>query len=1207
MQSAAGWVTETLSRIPGVSFEPSTNVFAPNALEPARRRFDELVTATSEMRGSSSWSDRVRNLAVAGTLAGHSGQLKAYADSWHTLWDVAGATDEDFEIWRGKRSLSGAARCHSDTWRQQVDHERLLPLLRWSALVRYLQPLTEAGLGHARAELLDGRLRADTAEDAFARGLAQVSERERVITEGLDHFDSAAHDQRVIAYAAAEAEVRAQWVTSGPAGLVAKRGGGESGVSTGGLARELEKTRNRLGTRAIMRKFGDAVQELTPLVLCSPSSAVDLIEPGVIDFDVVIFDEASQITVPEAVGPMGRARAVVVVGDSRQMPPSRKVGAQTASESDLDDPDIEEIVEDQESILSECELARVPTLQLSWHYRSQDEALIAFSNGAYYGGDLSSFPTPTLLSTETGVELRRVDGHFIRSNSSETRVLADGVVAAKATNPEEALAIVAAVRELLSRPSKPTIGIVTFNEQQRHLIDELLRAADTTDINKAMDESLMGPSDVLFVKALEQVQGDERDVVLFSIAFSKQVNGKIPLNFGPLSNLGGERRLNVAVTRARRKNIVFCSFDPDELTADSAAYRGVKDLQKFLIFARAAGQGGEVVGPLRPTVVRDRHRDEVAAALRDVGLHVMTDVGLSDFRLDLVIARTEAPARLILPVLLDGESWHTRRTVSDRDVLPVEVLRNLMGWPSVARIWWPMWLQNRQEVIDQILAEVERAEVAINSAASSSQVEGPGEVEPFARSLEASASSAGDSRQSDRQTLPTPTRGGSVVSLVSEEHDPVVTPSAPTPPVPIPAEAASNDSIAGSDTTLSAPRVGQFRAAHTNVVGAREVLDALPDRAAAAAIREQLRDVIDAEGPVELGRLVRIVARRFGLNAVRAARATDIARIIPSSQVRKGKGGSFAWPPEINPMTWTDYRTVNPDAPRILGEITLEEIANAMSAVVSDYPGADADEVIRRAAELFGIARLGTNVRSRLEAALKLMKSRPAPQPSLSDLSIADTSALDTSAVIPPPSLVREPAQHLSPPTSLAKGANVVIADGGPVSPAHLLIGLGWDTDSVDKAGGAAPDGSALVLGPDGRVIDDEHFVFFNNPMTVDGSVAHRGDTSSSGDDREQISVDLMTLSEQISRIVFVVSIDDAETGALRFPSIASAYIRVMNHDDLTELTRFDLRTSDLGDESAMVFGELYRRGTQWKFRAVGQGYESGLRGVATDFGVDVG
>ncbi|WP_156518288.1 DEAD/DEAH box helicase [Microbacterium aurantiacum] len=239
------------------------------------------------------------------------------------------------------------------------------------------------------------------------------------------------------------------------------------------------------------------------------------------EFDLVIFDEASQITVPEAIGAIARARAVVVVGDSKQMPPSRRVGTQTAAEEEFDDSGDEEIVEDQESILSECELARVPTLSLSWHYRSQDEALIAFSNRAYYDGGLSSFPTPSLLSSTTGVQFVPVDGQFIRTSSRDTVDMGRGVVAGKGTNPVEARAVVDTVASLLAAENAPTIGIVTFNEQQRLLIEDLLRAYDDPNINAAMDENAMGPSDVLFIKALEQVQGDERDVVLFSVAFSK--------------------------------------------------------------------------------------------------------------------------------------------------------------------------------------------------------------------------------------------------------------------------------------------------------------------------------------------------------------------------------------------------------------------------------------------------------------------------------------------------------------------------------------------------------------------------------------------------------------------------------------------------------------------------------------------------------------
>ncbi|WP_100350241.1 AAA domain-containing protein [Luteimicrobium subarcticum] len=958
-QRLAATAHARLSSLPGIHVEGTLNPFVPGALSAVRRQLERLAALTAPLRDSSGDVARAADLARQGHLRGHHDALAGYADAWSRMWSALGVTDDDFDVWRGGATLSVATARHEAVWRQQLEYERLLPLQRWVALVQHLEPLRANGLAAARDDLLEGRLPAHAAEEAFERGLAVTSKVERIAAEGLDRFDSVAHDERVRSYAQAEAEVRRQWVTSGPAGLLDQRGGRGAGQHTGGLARELEKTRNRLGTRAILRRYSDAVQEITPLVLASPSSAVDLIEPGSMDFDLVIFDEASQITVPEAVGAMGRARAVVVVGDKHQMPPTHRVGSQAAVDEDVDDPDAEEIVEDQESILSECELARVPALQLSWHYRSQDEALISFSNNAYYRGELSSFPTPSLLSLETGVELRRVDGRFIRTSSTEKRELRDGVTAGRGTNPEEALAIVDAITEILRDDPRRTIGVVTFNEQQRQLIADLLEKSNDAGVKAAMDESAMGPADVLFVKALEQVQGDERDVVLFSIAFSKQQNGKIPLNFGPLSRVGGERRLNVAVTRARRKNLVFCSFEPDELDAESASFRGVKDLKQFLFFARAAGRSGEVPEVPGRAAVRDRHRDEVAAALRGAGLHVMSDVGLSDFRLDLVLSRPESPERVVLPVLLDGPSWQQRQTVSDRDVLPVEVLRNLMGWPAVARIWWPMWLQNRDEVVQHVLAEFERAAASLEALAP----QGPGS-DPVPPAQPADDSSEDDSPEGPRV--------------------PVVSPLPPSGAVPAwlsPTPAVAGSAIASSSTTAppvtvpdDASPVGAtvFVPAASTVVGDLEVLDSLPQRRAVAAVREQILDIVQSEGPVELGRLVRIVGRRFGLQTVRANRVAAIQQVVPRVQVRKSRHGDFVWPQGVDPATWTGYRSADADMSRTLDEVAPEEIANAIRALVRDGRGTTDEELLRATAEVFGIVRLGANVRTRLEGVYSL-------------------------------------------------------------------------------------------------------------------------------------------------------------------------------------------------------------------------------------------
>lgn len=981
-RDTAAQIRASLAAIPGFASVVPSNPFAPGAFGDSRARLTELSAATSGLRGSDGWTLRVRGLAEAGQLDGQLEHLRAFADAWATLMRELVVQEDDLTEWLAGESLSAATRRHADEWKRDADYERLLGLQQWCALARRLECMRAARLQDARTQLLSGNLPADGVEDALARGIAAASLAERTRTSGLDRFDAVAHDGRVEAYATAQTEVRAQWVTDAPNTMLERRGGGGRRAHTGGLERELEKTTRRLGTRAILRKFGEAVQQLTPLVLASPASVVDLIDPQLMEFDLVIFDEASQITVPEAIGALGRARAAVIVGDSKQMPPTRRVGG-GASDEEIDDADADEILEDQESILSECELARVPTLSLSWHYRSQDEQLIAFSNKRYYKGELSSFPTPTLLSSETGIEFRRVampgpdsyaqargyatvpagyeDGRYLRAGS-KTVELVGGIRAGANTNPAEAFAVVDAVRELVSGAGerKPSIGIVTFNERQRELIEDLLVQSGDRGIREAMDEQKTGRNDVLFVKALEQVQGDERDIIIFSVAFSKQANGKIPTNFGPLSNSGGERRLNVAVTRARRKDIIFCSFDPADLDVEGSAYDGPKHFKDFLIDAARAG-GAAIEAPGR-VAIRDRHRDDIAEALRAAGLHVMTDVGMSNFRLDLVLARPEAPDRPVLPVLLDGESWTRRSTVSDRDVLPLEVLRGLMGWPAVARIWWPMWMQNRETVVAQILEQMDVAEEALGTPDAVEAVVAEANLAPpVAPALEPAAHVSADEKVLEPTQFRSMDVGTPGVDL-GRPAKPVAYEPAPDATEP----ATSDESASGGSARAS--RGGVFVPAHANVVGSRDVLDELPRRSSAAAVREQILDVIDSEGPVELARLTRIVARRFGLNAVRAARAEEIARLVPRDRLKKSRLGAFAWPEVLDPQTWEGYRSADKDGSRSLDEVAPEEIKNAMIAVLQLAPTLDEEGVLRRTAEVFGIVRLGSLVKARLSA-----------------------------------------------------------------------------------------------------------------------------------------------------------------------------------------------------------------------------------------------
>ncbi|WP_258725390.1 DUF4011 domain-containing protein [Cellulomonas sp. NS3] len=617
-----------------------------------------------------------------------------------------------------------------------------LPLQRWVAFVGALEPLRRARLTSARELLLVGAVDAADAVRALDRGIAIASARERRTATGLDGFDPVAHGRAIGRFLSSAAAVRDHQRTALPREVTAARPFDASSAQgdMGGLVRELARQRGGLGVRGLMATYGELLTQVMPCVLVSPDSLARFFPARAGLFDLVVFDEASQIRVADAVGAMGRARAVVVVGDSKQMPPtsfaevtggSDEEGAEGGVDPETADGLVEGVltgalaVEDEESILSECVQARVPRRWLSWHYRSQDESLIAFSNHQYYEDRLSSFPAPTSGAADPGpggygVSLVRVDGTFHRT--ARRGGPGESTAGLLRTNPVEARAVVDEIRRRFDAAPDglPSIGVVTFNAPQRALIEALLRDSGDERLADALERSgsAGGSDEGLFVKNLENVQGDERDTILFSTAFSVNDRGYLPLNFGPLNRDGGERRLNVAVTRARRQVVVFSSFDPEQLRAEETQSVGIKHLRAYLDLAASRSRATTV--PARRSSAVDRHREQVAEALRERGIAVRTDVGLSDFRVDLALADAAAPGRPLVAVLLDGPGWAARRTVGDRDGLPTEVLSRLLRWPAVERVWLPAWLATPGDVLDHLVGAVERAaaEAAVDRASA---------------------------------------------------------------------------------------------------------------------------------------------------------------------------------------------------------------------------------------------------------------------------------------------------------------------------------------------------------------------------------------------------------------------------------------------------------------------------------------------------------
>src|SRR4051794_7839507 len=702
VQNGVQAIVARAASIPGLRVPENWNPFTDPGL--IDREVVWLRRASAAVDGDSPFHVGLRKLIVAGETDDPRGAARVIRlrDAVVRLLAVCRTTSPALSKWAGDDGF--VLRWTMTRPERGVEHPGLNSLRRWITFLDTLEPLRTTGLIEARWLLVTGQVLADDAVRAFDRGVAEASVEERRDATGLDLFDAEFHEKAIRRFTAASQAVRRHLTSALPAAVIDARpfdaalGAGQVGA----LQRELARQRRGLGVRALLAQYGELITAVMPCVLVSPDSVARFFPADTRLFDIMVFDEASQIRVADAVGALGRARTAVVVGDSKQMPPTSFAEPTSGAEDEASDFG-GTAVEDEESILSECVQARVPRQWLSWHYRSQDESLIAFSNAAYYENRLSSFPAPThgRPSAEPdgrGVSLVRVDGRFHRSVGG--RMLR--------TNPVEAEAIVAEVRRrfALSPDAPPSIGVVTFNAQQRALIESLLRDADDERLTEALDRS---DGEGLFVKNLENVQGDERDVVFFSTAFSVNERGQLPLNFGPLNRVGGERRLNVAVTRARRQVVVFSSFDPGQLRAEETSSVGIKHLRAYLDLAAL---GTDVLPrDIRSASVVDRHREEIAAALRGRGLVVRTDVGLSDFRIDLSVAHASDPDTPVMAVLLDGPAWARRRTVGDRDGLPVEVLGGMLRWPVVERVWLPSWLADSAAVVDTLVSAVESAPV----------------------------------------------------------------------------------------------------------------------------------------------------------------------------------------------------------------------------------------------------------------------------------------------------------------------------------------------------------------------------------------------------------------------------------------------------------------------------------------------------------------
>ncbi|WP_417773588.1 DUF3320 domain-containing protein [Stappia sp.] len=811
-------------------------------------------------------------------------------------------------------------------------------LLRdWSVWCRVRRQAITYNLGALVEQVESGAVPPDEARAAFRAGYARwwlpkVLDSDPVLRD----FRRFQHEHAIEAFREIDDLVRAhaaQRVSSAIAhGLPAVQSVPRNS-ELGLLRHQMELQRPSQSIRDMIGRMPESFSKLAPCMLMSPLSIAQYLPPNQALFDVVIFDEASQITTWDAVGAIARARQTIIVGDPKQLPPTNFFG-RNEEEEDLADHE-----KDLESILDEAKAAGIPVRDLRWHYRSRSESLIAFSNHHYYQNRLVTFPSPTV--EDRAVRLRKVPaGVYDRGKSRTNRIEAEAVV-------EEA---VARMRGWLRLPEqdRPTLGAITFNSQQQSLIMDLLDAARRQEpqLEWFFAEERVEPT---IVKNLENVQGDERDVILFSVTFWKDAAGKLTMDFGALNRDGGERRLNVAVTRARQELIVFSGFTADQIDPSRTKALAVQHFKTFLDYAERgavalpAQDSGSVGG------FESLFEEAVAEQLERRGWLVVPQVGISGFRIDLGVRHPDLPGAYLAGVECDGATYHGSATARDRDKVREQVLTGL-GW-NILRVWSTDWwfdttgCANRLHADLETLLEESRARQAAESeVAAIEQETGAG--------MEGGSVIGGEVDRHPEESV-SPENTDDAEPIISN----IETIASSMPPVLTEAPAV---------TGLEARAEGHYRV--TDLSGFNADPAEFFETEYAGTLGRMIDAVVETEGPLRTDVLAQRIARVHGWLRTGGRIRERIDGHLRGFDTTSESSGEFVWKKASVSEVLAYRPPVNDEARRSIADIPLAELA----AVVLENPTVlDDPDPARGLARLLGVERLAAISRARLGAALE--------------------------------------------------------------------------------------------------------------------------------------------------------------------------------------------------------------------------------------------
>jgi very-short-patch-repair endonuclease len=680
-------------------------------------------------------------------------------------------------------------------------------------------------------------------------------------------------------------------------GRVASSFSGEPGI----LRHEAKKTRRHKPLRKLFAETPTLLPVLKPCVMMSPLTVAQYLPADRYTFDLVIFDEASQVRPHDAIGAIMRGRQLVVAGDNRQLPPTsffdRAIGD---SEEEAEGQDIREL----ESILDALGAKGMEPIPLLWHYRSRHESLIAWSNFHIYDGQLITTPSAlTAADHDHGVRFEFVDGGVYEQ-------LRDRALGASVrVNRNEADRVVDLIRLHARKHPSRSLGVVALGSNQRDLILERLK--DARELDTTLDEFCRAESsEAFFVKALEEVQGDERDTMIVSVGFGRNRNGVLSHNFGPINQDGGERRLNVLVTRAKEQLILVASIRGADIDESKVSKAGPKLLKNYLEYAE---NGSIALAQFIKSVDSETEsvfEEQVARALERRGWTVHTQIGVSKYRIDLGIVDPKQPGRYLLAVECDGATYHSLKTARDRDRLRQDVLEGL-GW-EFHRVWSTEWMKDPQRELSRI--EQRLAELMSGERMTRTKPE-PVELDPLPRPEDARPNSA-----------------------------------EPLSPEPAP--------------TL--PQLTPYRVATVPVTGQGNLTDAsLP------SLVRAVEAVVQVEGPIHEELLMRRISSAWGHSRA-GSRIVDALQYAIDEAARQGKlrrDGAVLWPVNAGSLV---PRGAAPDGTiREIGHIPNEERAAVMRLLLEASLSFPPDELVQQTARLLGYARTGSEINRELRATLE--------------------------------------------------------------------------------------------------------------------------------------------------------------------------------------------------------------------------------------------